>query len=158
MQPVNTLHGITLDRLIKVTHAIEHLASLTTLMTCVRMQSNTICLAKPMDLSCGQLHQQFGVKYARLEAQLSHPSQVCQDVNSVYCIILAYLLNHPHDNVGALARAREWIETMDVSVQKWFHDSMHCTFNDFAETQTRMQPLFVHFWELYMDIARYPEN
>jgi ADP-ribosyl-[dinitrogen reductase] hydrolase len=39
--------------------------------------------------------------YARQDASLSHPNEVCQDVNAVFCILIAYLIKNPRDFKGA---------------------------------------------------------
>jgi ADP-ribosylglycohydrolase len=43
---------------------------------------------------------------ARADARMSHPSQACQDVNAMYCVAVAHLINHPRDAEGALAAAQ----------------------------------------------------
>ncbi|EGZ26430.1 hypothetical protein PHYSODRAFT_312452 [Phytophthora sojae] len=57
----------------------------------------------------------------RTEATLSHPSQVCQDCNAVYCLMLEYLLRCPGDFQGALSRGERFV-TADVNsvVRTWF--------------------------------------
>ena len=39
--------------------------------------------------------------YAKQDALLSHPNEVCQDVNAVFCILIAYLIKNPRDFKGA---------------------------------------------------------
>ncbi|KAE8909119.1 hypothetical protein PF005_g19931 [Phytophthora fragariae] len=58
---------------------------------------------------------------ARTEATLSHPSQVCQDCNAVYCLMLEHLLRCPGDSQGALSRAERFVNA-DVKsvVRTWF--------------------------------------
>ncbi|OWZ07392.1 hypothetical protein PHMEG_00020221 [Phytophthora megakarya] len=58
---------------------------------------------------------------ASTEATLSHPNQVCQDCNVVYCLMLEHLLRVPGDLKGALDRAERFINTKVTSVVRtWF--------------------------------------
>ncbi|OWY97241.1 ADP-ribosylglycohydrolase [Phytophthora megakarya] len=58
---------------------------------------------------------------ASTEATLSHPNQVCQDCNAVYCLMLEHLLRVPGDFKGALDRAERFINTKVTSVVRtWF--------------------------------------
>ncbi|KAJ0391038.1 hypothetical protein P43SY_010614 [Pythium insidiosum] len=61
------------------------------------------------------------VALAREEARLSHPSVVCQDSNAVYCLLVAHLIRHPGDAVGAVARAERFVlDHVNSSVRDWF--------------------------------------
>ena len=68
---------------------------------------------------------------ARLDAKLSHPNQICQDANVMYCEAISWLLNNSGDAEGAL----EFVEQLSVcpEVKKWFEDSKeevgNCTKN-----------------------------
>lgn len=61
-------------------------------------------------------------QYAKLDAMLSHPSQVCQDCNAVYCVAIAYLLKHPGDNVGAISHLDDYVNNHVQSqiVKDWY--------------------------------------
>jgi ADP-ribosylglycohydrolase len=59
--------------------------------------------------------------HARLDAKLSHPNEVCQDVNAVYCVTIAYLINHPGDYKGAIKLA-ESMQVCDI-VTEWLQES-----------------------------------
>ncbi|KAE8987826.1 hypothetical protein PR003_g23502 [Phytophthora rubi] len=54
--------------------------------------------------------------FARTEATLSHPSQVCQDCKAVYCLMLEHLLRCLGDSQGALSRAERFVNAEVKSV------------------------------------------
>lgn len=58
---------------------------------------------------------------ARQDAQLSHPSSVCQDANAAFCVALAHLLRRPQDNAGAVTAARSVVK--DACVASWLEFS-----------------------------------
>lgn len=45
---------------------------------------------------------------AQLDAELSHPNEVCQDTNVLYCLAIAYLIKNPCDADGALSLVEGW--------------------------------------------------
>lgn len=58
---------------------------------------------------------------ARRDATLSHPSQVCQDCNAIYCQLIVYLIHHPGDHVGAIQHVETFVKGhADPKVQAWF--------------------------------------
>jgi ADP-ribosyl-[dinitrogen reductase] hydrolase len=58
---------------------------------------------------------------ARAEATLSHPNQVCQDCNAVYCLMLEHLLRVPGDFHGAVARGERFVcRSVNTVVRSWF--------------------------------------
>lgn len=60
---------------------------------------------------------------ARAEALLSHPSDVCQDCNAVYCLLIDHLLRFPSDADGAIARADRFVRAnVHTRVREWFLD------------------------------------
>lgn len=60
---------------------------------------------------------------ARREATLSHPNQVCQDCNAIYCMLIAYLIHHPGDYNGALAHVETFVRTKaHPKVREWFFE------------------------------------
>ena len=61
-------------------------------------------------------------EFAREDARLSHPSKVCQDVNALYSIAIAYLINNPGDNKGAIELVENW-KSVDKTVKEWLEDS-----------------------------------
>lgn len=69
---------------------------------------------------CGEGYDKVA-ECARADARLSHPSPVCQDVNAMYCVALAWLINNPGDAEGAIKK----VESMDAcdKVRQWLEDS-----------------------------------
>ncbi|KAL3662491.1 hypothetical protein V7S43_012346 [Phytophthora oleae] len=58
---------------------------------------------------------------ARAEATLSHPNQVCQDCNAVYCLMLEHLLHVPGDFHGAVNRGERYVNgSVNSVVRSWF--------------------------------------
>ncbi|KAG3195882.1 hypothetical protein PC128_g8090 [Phytophthora cactorum] len=53
---------------------------------------------------------------ARIEATLSHPNQVCQDCNAVYCLMLEHLLRVPGDFPGAVSHGERFVNNYVNSV------------------------------------------
>jgi len=60
--------------------------------------------------------------YAKLDAKLSHPNQVCQDANVLYCIAIAWLINNPGDSNGAINFVEDYKGICDT-VKQWLEDS-----------------------------------
>lgn len=66
-------------------------------------------------------------QYAKLDALLSHPNQVCQECNAVYCIAIAYLLKNAGDNQGAIHHIDDYVHNhvQCQTVKQWyFQDSL----------------------------------
>ena len=62
--------------------------------------------------------------FARQDAQLSHPSQECQDANAAYCAALAHLVAHPGDAAGAVALVDNVVAPgLCPAVRRWLEDS-----------------------------------
>lgn len=60
-------------------------------------------------------------KYAKLECQMTHPNEVCCDINAIYCIMVAYLIKYPNDHNGCFKLILNWIDNHVESVAfKWF--------------------------------------
>lgn len=58
---------------------------------------------------------------AMAEATLSHPNQVCQDCNAVYCLMLEHLLRNPGDFQGAVDRGERFVLNSVHSIaRQWF--------------------------------------
>jgi ADP-ribosyl-[dinitrogen reductase] hydrolase len=57
--------------------------------------------------------------YARQDARLSHPNQVCQDASAVFCVLIAYLVNNPRDFQGA-------VKLLDDTLLKKVHPIVAC--------------------------------
>lgn len=55
---------------------------------------------------------------ARLDAQLSHPNPICQDVNALYSIAIAHLINNPGDHIGALKLIKQQ-PNIHPTVKEW---------------------------------------
>jgi ADP-ribosylglycohydrolase len=60
--------------------------------------------------------------YARCDAALSHPNQICQDVNALYSIAIAYLINNPGDHIGACKLVSGW-PNIHPTVKQWIKES-----------------------------------
>jgi ADP-ribosyl-[dinitrogen reductase] hydrolase len=77
----------------------------------------------PLAIWASRLPDEQLVRAARLEATLSHPHQICQDCNAVYCLLVAHLIHHPGDRDGALQKAAAFVDRDDVhaTVRQWFH-------------------------------------
>lgn len=58
---------------------------------------------------------------AKQDARLSHPSNVCQSCNAVYCTAVAHLITHPGDGTGAIeaATAMATNPSCDPEVRQW---------------------------------------
>lgn len=75
----------------------------------------------PLAIWASHLPEEQIADAARREATLSHPNQVCQDCNAIYCIIVAHLIHHPSDRDGALKKANEFVKTQVHTVVKdWY--------------------------------------
>lgn len=57
---------------------------------------------------------------ARQDAKLSHPSNVCQDCNAIYCMAQAYIIKYPYDSDGAIQMIEEYV--INNPVNKRVHD------------------------------------
>lgn len=65
---------------------------------------------------------------ARQDALLSHPSEVCQDANAVFCVALNHLLLRQGDAAGALDAARA-VSLVDGqrTVKHWLETAAECS-------------------------------
>lgn len=60
------------------------------------------------------------VEVVRQDAMLSHPNQTCQDVNAVFAVAVAHLINFPGDSVGAVRSAERFAnEHANAEVNEW---------------------------------------
>lgn len=71
-------------------------------------------------------------EYARLDAQLSHPSAACQDCNALFCAALASLVRDPDPCAqqrgrNALAVVGRLAEACDGKVRVWVADALAMT-------------------------------
>ncbi|KAK1930541.1 ADP-ribosyl-[dinitrogen reductase] glycohydrolase [Phytophthora citrophthora] len=58
---------------------------------------------------------------AKAEATLSHPNQVCQDCNAVYCLMLEHVLRVPGDFQGAVHRGERYVmDSVNSVARTWF--------------------------------------
>ena len=77
----------------------------------------------PIALWCIDQSDSVIAHFAKMDAMLSHPSQVCQDCNAVFCILLVYLIKNPRDSLGAISHAADYIsENVHSKVKKWFFE------------------------------------
>lgn len=76
-------------------------------------------------------------QYAKLDALLSHPSDVCQECNVVFVVALAHLITHPGDYAGTISYLDEYVEYHIHSpiVKNWYFndskniDTLNCKSN-----------------------------
>jgi ADP-ribosyl-[dinitrogen reductase] hydrolase len=83
----------------------------------------------PLAIWCASEKDDVIALNAKMEALLSHPNVICQDCNAVYCIAIAYLINHPHDYQGAISHLQDYVNYHVFSkVKDWFNvDSLDIT-------------------------------
>jgi ADP-ribosylglycohydrolase len=60
------------------------------------------------------------IEYAKSDCRLSHPNEICQECNALYCIAIAHLLNNPGDADGAYNLALH----NSVLTTKWFTEEI----------------------------------
>lgn len=63
------------------------------------------------------------IEYAKADAALSHPSEACQDVNVLYSIAIAYLLQYPGDYIGAIEKVERYSKYTCRKVKWWLKES-----------------------------------
>lgn len=63
------------------------------------------------------------IEYAKADAQLSHPSEVCQDVNALYTVAIAHLLLYPRDYKGAIEKVERYAKYTSRKVKWWLKES-----------------------------------
>ncbi|KAG1707227.1 hypothetical protein DVH05_026421 [Phytophthora capsici] len=89
---------------------------------CVASEANgSLMRIAPLAIwSAGQSEETIAA-LAKAEATLSHPNQVCQDCNAVYCLMLEHLLRVPGDFQGAVNRGERYIKgSVKSVVRTWF--------------------------------------
>lgn len=94
------------------------------------MESNgSLMRIMPMAIWSAGLSTSTIAHNARMDALLSHPNQVCQDCNVLYCIAVAHLLQNPNDAEGAIAAVENFITGYHVhpTVVDWFTKSSNIT-------------------------------
>lgn len=64
------------------------------------------------------------ISFARQEALLTHPNQVCQDANAVFSLAIVYLLKHDGDADGAINHVKHWLHMMHPKIQVWFNEAI----------------------------------
>jgi ADP-ribosylglycohydrolase len=66
-------------------------------------------------------------QYAKLDAMLSHPNQVCLECNAIYVVALASLINNNGDAGIAFGNVEHYIESSVNSekVKSWFYKDRH---------------------------------
>lgn len=62
---------------------------------------------------------------AKLDAMLSHPSEVCQDVNAIYCVALANIIKHKHNYTNMLSELDKFImsNSFNTKVLEWYSEA-----------------------------------
>jgi ADP-ribosyl-[dinitrogen reductase] hydrolase len=80
----------------------------------------------PLAIWCRNEPLEVIAAYAKHDALLSHPNQVCQDCNAIFCIAIAYLLNHPGDSNGAIQLLAKYVnDNITSKAKEWFlYDSL----------------------------------
>jgi ADP-ribosylglycohydrolase len=85
--------------------------------------ASSLCIEKVADM-------------AAKDAMLSHPSQVCQDCNRLYCIAVSSLIKYPHDIHKALKVTEDYARANTTTIVKeWLLEQSHnvdhldCTIN-----------------------------
>lgn len=63
------------------------------------------------------------IEWAKADAMLSHPSDVCQDVNMLYCIAITYLMLFPGDYKGAIEKVERFSRYACRKVKWWLKES-----------------------------------
>ncbi|MEW5314729.1 MAG: hypothetical protein WDW38_006201 [Sanguina aurantia] len=82
------------------------------------------------------------IALAKQDALLSHPSEVCQDANAVYCVAIAALLksgraggSSTQERAATAIRAVDSvIGVMDEVIQRWYRDSSTLTLGEIVVT------------------------
>lgn len=76
---------------------------------------------------------------ARQDALLSHPSDVCQDCNAIYCIAQSYLINNPFDADGAIHVIEQYINNniISESVNNWILYDSKLSYLEIAKNVTK---------------------
>ncbi|MEW5314726.1 MAG: hypothetical protein WDW38_006198 [Sanguina aurantia] len=82
------------------------------------------------------------IALAKQDALLSHPSEVCQDANAVYCVAIAALLksgraggSSTQERAATAIRAVDSvIGVMDEVIQRWYRDSSTLTLEEIVVT------------------------
>ena len=79
----------------------------------------------PLIIHVHRMGQAELVRLVQQDAELSHCSQTCQDVNAVYAIAVAHLINNPGDNKGAFQAAELWATSnpCEEEVKEWLKQS-----------------------------------
>ena len=98
-----------------------------------------------------KLAQDDLVKLVKEDAALSHPNQTCQDVNAVYAIAMAHLIQHPGDGEGAIRAAEAYTATAACDeVKSWLEQSRtDCSDLNCREMMGFVKGAFIlSFWHL----------
>ena len=71
--------------------------------------------------------------FSKHDALLSHPNIVCQEVNAIYSLGIAYLINNTHDSHGTITLMEEYVKEKCASkkVCEWFYNALS---SDLLET------------------------
>lgn len=91
----------------------------------------------PIAIWGNKLSEDEVVNYAKMDAQLSHPSEVCQDCNAVFVLAIHYLINHPGDAVGAIEKIETYVRTHQINqkVHDWVLQDSKLPINTLICTQ-----------------------
>lgn len=88
--------------------------------------------ATPIPIWCYNEPCDVVAQYARLDCSLSHPSQVCQECNAVYCVAIYYLLRNGGKELPAIDGTTDYVEYFvhTPTVKRWFAEDRHSYFSD----------------------------
>ncbi|POM80336.1 ADP-ribosylglycohydrolase [Phytophthora palmivora] len=89
---------------------------------CAASEANgSLMRIAPLAIWCGGESEDTIAALASTESTLSHPNQVCQDCNAVYCLMLEHLVRVPGDFQGAVSRAERFVNShVNSVVRTWF--------------------------------------
>ncbi len=68
------------------------------------------------------------IQIAKSDAQLSHPNIVCQEVNAIYSVLIAFLIKNPGKHIDAINFVKPLIQNEEV--EAWFEKAQHPQFLD----------------------------
>lgn len=94
-------------------------------VNCLSEANGALMRATPIGTFYHELPYATVCAYAKMDARLSHPNQICQDANALYSVAIADLINYQRDNIGAMTTVEEMADKLNVhpNVRQWLKDS-----------------------------------
>lgn len=126
--------GLTCGRALAFANSLATVRSNALLYSPHSEANGALMRVAPLALWARTLDQDTIAQYARNDALLTHPNPVCQDCNAIYCLALAWLVQHPGDADGAVACVQNFTTRVDSVcpvVKQWLNDSVR---NETLET------------------------